>query len=329
MSREPPMNTFIKNLSISDKVSISCVYKGTATVIRNLDPRIKKLYTEFDFSQIYDGILQTSLIRQCLWHFKPKIAKFNSKLSAKLPVDLLTAFTLYAPHELVIRLEAFSQQFLVSTFPIDIKKLRYEHSERWNIHDHAALPLISILQSATKIDSLELIECFIDDFAATAISKLCLENLTLCEVQIRCTEIDLLIMYLTRHNFMKNLKLRYYKTLQPNVHSFLTQLINQTYRMSLESLEVSISNDYYQIHAITLSQTLKNVRINIDTFSSRFTIDTIKETIRTRPNISFEIHKYYPVGESFRFHSMNGRVDNEALIGTFFDEYPNVISINF
>lgn len=206
--REPSMNTFPKNLDLADLVAISCIYKKTANIIRNLFPKIEKLYSTFDFNQIFDNIRETSRVRECILHFRPHSIIIGSKLTCNLPVDLLHAFILFEPYELTIQIRGMNQQFLVSLYPLDIKKLRFECPNKL---DKGALSLNSLLQSMTKIESLELIGYGINDFTAITIGNLCLEELILNDVRINCKEIDILVMYLSRQRFLKNLKLRYIK----------------------------------------------------------------------------------------------------------------------
>lgn len=64
--------------------------------------------------------------------------------------------------------------------------------------------------------------------------------------------------------FMKTLILRYVGNFQPETQLFYAQLMKRIQGLPLESLEISISNDFFKIDNIILILSLKFVRININ-----------------------------------------------------------------
>lgn len=326
MSREPSMDIFSKGLDISDKISISCIYENTAEIIRKQEPEIEKLYTEIDFNKIFKGELKRSLIRQCLVHFKPKKVILTTDMINRLPVDLFDAFTSWAPYELILKNEGFDQQFLMNIVPTKVIKLTYIHSKPGNTYDKAALTLTSMLQNMTNIESLNLIDCYIDDFAAVAIGKLCLEDLTLSNIQVQFSDIEILVRYITRQSFMKELRIRYLTIFPPNIRSFISQLINQIHRMSLKFLELPINNQIFVMDNIIRTPTLENVQINFEIYSSSDIINHIRRIISARPDISFEIHQYMEIAREDP-SKLSHKKNNENLLKNILKDFSNVKSI--
>lgn len=326
MIREPSMTVFKENLNLSDLVATSCTYKKTSNVIRDLFPQIEELHNTFDFNRVFNCIKRSDLVRECILHFRPNSVIISSTLTCNLPTDLLQAFTLISPYELTIQIKGINQQFLVSSYPLDIGKLRFECSNKYG---KTTRPLNSLLQSMTKIESLDLFYCGIDDFTGTAIGKLCLQDLILSDVRIDCAEIDILVRYLSRQTFMTNLKLRYFKKFQYKERLFFGKLMRKIKNMSIKYLEVSVNNDFFEINDIISTPSLNKVRINFDTTSSTNIFNYIKNVIVTRSEVHFEIFRFRASVNAPRFFPYNVQNDNGKLIGTLFDDFKNVISINF
>lgn len=291
--REPPLDSFIRNIDTPGLISISCIYRKSAEVIRENSPQINELYTLFDFTRIFKSVKDTKVIRDCLEHFEPQTVILESTLFENLPSDLLSSFLSYSPQKLIILIEGLNQQFLIKRFKSP--ELRFEHPPSWIAVNDSALALNSILQSATNLESLELCNCPIDDFTVTAFGFLCLEKLFLYNVNFHCRKINALISNLTNQQFMKSLVLRFKGPFQPKTLSFLVQLMKRIQKIPLESLEISISNDFYKIDNIILIPSLKFLRINIVKDTSIQTINYVEKAIATRSNIKYEIHGFSPI----------------------------------
>lgn len=312
MLREPPLKVFRKNISIRDMVSISCSYEKSAKIIKETVPQINELYTLFDFNKVFNTLGDSKLIRECINHFKPKTVILQSTLFENLPSDLLGSFSLFTPQKLIIGIKGFDQQFLITRFRAH--ELRFEYPKSWNNFDKSALALNSILQSVIDLESLELFNCSIDDFTVTAFGHLCLLNLTLNNVNLQCGETNTFVEYLTRQTFMKNLVLRYDENLLTEFHPFFSRLVNNIHELRLESLEISVSNNFFEIDNIISIQSLKSVQININGETSFQTINYIGQIISARPDIQFKIHGFSPIQPN----------DEHSFI-EYFNRLPNAI----
>lgn len=310
MLREPSFRVFKENISFVDKISICCIYENSAKVIRESVPQIKELYTLFDFNKTFNSVQDSKLIRDCVNHFKPQTIILQSTFFKNLPSDLLGSFSLFSPQKLIIQIGGFNQQFFIQRFRAH--ELRFEYLKSWNNFDQSTLALNSILQSTFNLELLELFNCSIDDLTTTVFGYLCLEKLALCNVTLRCRRIDTLISNITKQMFMKTLILRFNKIFDTDLKSFFSQLINGIQNLPLETLEISISNDFYEIDNITLIPSLKTVRINIVEGTSIRTINHIEQIIGENLDIEYKIHGFSPI-----------QLNNGNLTGISFNIYFN------
>lgn len=310
MLRETSLDVFRKNISFHDLISICCVYERAAEIIRDSVPQIDELYTLFDFYKVFESVQDSKSIRDCVNHFKPQTVILQSTPFKELPSDLLGSFSLFSPQKLIFRIKSFNQQFLIKRFRAH--EIRLEFPKSWIDFDQSALALNSILQSTFNLESLELFDCPVDDFTVTAFGYLCLERLLLCNVDLRCRKIDTLNANLTKQMFMKSLILRYNDKFQPQTISFFVQLMQGIQSLPLESLEVSINNEFFRIDNIIQIPSLKFVRININQDTSIQTINHIEQIIASRLDIKYIIHGFSPI-----------RHNNGNLTGISFNIYFN------
>lgn len=318
MLREPPLDVFRKNISFCDLISICCIYKNSADIIKKTVPKINELHTLFDFYKIYESVQNSEVIRNCVNHFRPQTVILQSTPFKDLPFDLLGSFSLFTPQKLVFRIKSFKQQFLIRQ--IKAEEIRYEYSKSWINFDSSASALNSILQSTVNLGSLELFNCPIDDFTVTALGYLCLEKLKLCNVHLLCREIGSLIENLTKQMFMKTLSLQYTGKFQPQTLSFLTQLMQSIQNLELESLEISIDDEFFRIDNIIRISSLKLVRINIIEDTSIQTVNYIEQIIGSRLNIKYEIHGFSPI-------QIGNTKLSEFSFNMYFNRLPNATGL--
>lgn len=288
MMREPQFEAFIKNIDIRHLIALCCSHKISSDTIREFDPRINKLYTKFDFDRIYRDTLNTKMIKECVNHFKPQKVILKSSYFNELPTDLFDAFSSFSPKKLIIRILNFNQQFLIHHF--EVQEIEIYLSAIRSDQNRSTNALNSILHSANDLNTLKVVGGGFDNITVAILGYLNLKNLTLCNVELKCSEIDIFVGYITKSSSMEVLILYYCKEFQPSLQLFFNQLMNRIHETRLKSLEISICDKFFRIENISLIPYLELVQINIIDGTSLKTLNYIKKITVANPEIDFEIH---------------------------------------
>lgn len=139
MVREPPMETFFRNVDIKAVIGLCCNLEQVAEILKCRLPQVVTFYDEFDFESIYDNVIDTRTVRSMMDHFKPKTISLGSSLGVKLPYDLLNAFTLHSPKKCISKIRGFGQNFLIQQLKMEEVHIENLYSENSSFATNAIL----------------------------------------------------------------------------------------------------------------------------------------------------------------------------------------------
>lgn len=317
MECERPPKKSLECISIQGLIELCCTHKISSDLIGKLDPRINELYTLLDLNKIYGDAINTKGVGECVNHFKPSTVIVQSSFFDGLPVDFLSSFLFFSPKKLIIQILAPDQQFLV--YDTETREIRFEHPD--DDLNRSTKALNSVIQSSYVLETLELINCKLNEVTVILFYELYLKNLTLCNVKLSCWNfsIESLAFFITRRS-MENLILRFHKKFGPDLQLLFTRVMDRTHvKMNLKSLEISISDEFFKIDNIGLIPSIKSVRINIINGTSPKTMNYIKKITVANPEINFKIH-------GFTFNQDDNEKSAEMFFNKRFQHLTNVTS---
>lgn len=166
----------LERIGFQERIELCCTHEILSDTIRKLDPRIDEVCKLLDLNKIYGHKLYLNVIWECVDHFKPHTVVVQATFDFGLPVHFLNLFSIFSINKLIIRINVENQQFLVYHFKI--REIRFEHPDDDPYRSSNALN--SVIQSSGYVETLELVNCALNDVTIACLVKSYIRDLTLC-----------------------------------------------------------------------------------------------------------------------------------------------------